>query len=539
MEATLRDSTFLRNTSAASGGAIACFDVIGLVGAGTEITHCLFAENEAEIGGAIDNFNMSPQIIGCAFYGNSASLSGGAINNYLSSPTITSCSFGANWEGAGGQAISSSETSAPIITNCIIWNSDLPQPAPKNSVEIDPTSSATFSHSLIQAWTKSELDSASANSGNNLDPADPVFANSPSGNLRLLAGSPAIDAGDNTAVATIQDLGRALRVVNGTVDLGAYEFQGPAPTEGLFADLPCLSLEARASLLAHFDGRTGVATTEGTNTVESWVPVDGARHPLPAMAVTNMGTGAPGLITYDGSGTLNFDDQGSNERFLRGQLTNAAGSEMTVVWFGHYDAGNPAENSGAYAFNIGLNQISHQRDNFSGGFTVEMYNGTTYSGRVNIAPLDGFDTVWTTRVTANSHTAWAGNTDLDIAGSPTYNISANADIILGAFGPSGYDFVGEMQQLVIFESALGEGDRLLLQEYFEGGMQPIPLYPPTITPQEGGTFQVTWSGYNVVLQRSTDLIFWATISEAVSPMTFPAPSEGPLFFRLACIPSAE
>ena len=349
----------------------------------------------------------------------------------------------------------------------------------------------------------------------------------------MRAASPAIDAGDNAAATILHDLASALREI-GTI---AYEYQ---PTVGIFADLPCLSLEARASLVAHFDGRRGVVTAEGTSHVETWTPVDGARNPLPAMALTAMsrtGGGDPSLIAWDGSGTLGFDDPAASSqgRFLRGTLTNAGGSEMTVIWFGHYDDGHPAENSGAYAFNIGLNQLSHQRDDFAGGFTVELYNGVTFPGTVDISRLDGVDTVWATTVTADSHSALAGSLDLDIQGNPTYSISPNAAIVIGAFGPSGFDFVGGMQQFVIFESALGEGDRLLLQEYFEGGLQPILLEPPTITAQAGGAFQVTWGGHNVVLQRSTDLTFWATLTDAVSPMTIPAPSVGRVFYRLACV----
>ena len=41
----------------------------------------------------------------------------------------------------------------------------------------------------------------------------------------------------------------------------------------LFDDVPELSSAARSALVAHYDGRTGVAITG--NVVESWTPVDG------------------------------------------------------------------------------------------------------------------------------------------------------------------------------------------------------------------------------------------------------------------------
>src|SRR4029077_16057062 len=63
-------------------------------------------------------------------------------------------------------------------------------------------------------------------SGNNGNiSADPLFVKAPM-NLRLQAGSPAIDAGTNSAPnLPRKDLAGKQRIVNGIVDIGAYEFQ--------------------------------------------------------------------------------------------------------------------------------------------------------------------------------------------------------------------------------------------------------------------------------------------------------------------------
>jgi hypothetical protein len=55
----------------------------------------------------------------------------------------------------------------------------------------------------------------------------PLFANYAAGNLRLASTSPCINSGINTGVFGSLDLDGNPRVVNGTVDMGAYEFQGP------------------------------------------------------------------------------------------------------------------------------------------------------------------------------------------------------------------------------------------------------------------------------------------------------------------------
>jgi len=56
---------------------------------------------------------------------------------------------------------------------------------------------------------------------------DPLFVGYVSGNLRLQANSPCINAGNNAYVTTTTDLDGRPRIVASRVDIGAYEFQGP------------------------------------------------------------------------------------------------------------------------------------------------------------------------------------------------------------------------------------------------------------------------------------------------------------------------
>ena len=221
---------------------------------------------------------------------------------------------------------------------------------------------------------------------------------------------------------------------------------------GLFDDVPGLSASARSTLVAHYDGRAGVATTDSI--VESWTPVDGDGVLLPGMVApsTQRGSGAADLITYDGSDRLIFDDPsaGADGRYLSGTLANAGTSDFTIFWLGHYQDGAPFATSGTYAYNVGLNDISHQRDDGDGGFRVEMYNGTTYTGD-DITAYDGIDTVWSTVITATTHDAYANGVNLNVSGSPTNSVVANAAIVIGAWSSGGYDLVGEIRQIIIFE----------------------------------------------------------------------------------------
>ena len=306
---------------------------------------------------------------------------------------------------------------------------------------------------------------------------------------------------------------------------------------GLFDDVPGLSASARSTLVAHYDGRAGVATTDSI--VESWTPVDGDGVLLPGMVApsTQRGSGAADLITYDGSDRLIFDDPsaGADGRYLSGNLANAGTSDFTIFWLGHYQDGAPFATSGTYAYNVGLNNISHQRDDGDGGFRVEMYNGTTYTGD-DITAYDGIDTVWSTVITATTHDAYANGVNLNVSGSPTNSVVANAAIVIGAWSSGGYDLVGEIRQIIIFESALDDDDRGLVEAYL-GSLagvppqpDPTPLLPPELTIHDG-IAELTWSA-DALLLSSSDLNEWFIEAEATSPMSWEIDKERE-FFRLA------
>ncbi|MGI5832113.1 MAG: choice-of-anchor Q domain-containing protein [Thermoguttaceae bacterium] len=60
------------------------------------------------------------------------------------------------------------------------------------------------------------------------DPSMPLFANAPAGLYTPTSDSQAIDIGNNALVSVLTDLSGETRIVNGIVDLGAYEYQTDA-----------------------------------------------------------------------------------------------------------------------------------------------------------------------------------------------------------------------------------------------------------------------------------------------------------------------
>ena len=294
---------------------------------------------------------------------------------------------------------------------------------------------------------------------------------------------------------------------------------GSSGVDGLSSLVTGLSTQALDSLVAHYDGKNGVKT-DGASVV-SWTPIDANGDSLDGMIVTSTqkGGGAPELITYDGSGKLTFDDTdvGADGRYLEGALSNAESKEFTVFWVGNYSADAPFATSGAYVYNIGINSTSHQRDDGAGGFVVEQYNGTTYAGD-DITAYDGVSTVWSTVLTADSHAFYANGANLNVGGTPSNNIKANASMIIGAYSSSGYDFVGEVEQLIIFGSALSDADRELVEGYL--GVADEPATPALSIVNNGdGTVTVTFEGK---LQGAAAVNGpWADVEGAVSPQIIP------------------
>ena len=193
------------------------------------VTNCRFSGNSvSEIGGGMfNNSGSHATVINCTFSGNSE---GGMYNAWFSNPVVINCTFYGNSVPFVGGGIRDADGSS-TVTNCILWDN--------GSSPIYETGHGTtvVNYSVVQGgWT----------GAGNID-ADPLFvdADGPDNilgtdddDLRLLSGSPCIDAGDNSAVpiGLIIDLLGNPRFVDDPatpeggvgpppiVDLGAYEF---------------------------------------------------------------------------------------------------------------------------------------------------------------------------------------------------------------------------------------------------------------------------------------------------------------------------
>jgi hypothetical protein len=233
---TLTNVTFNGNSAAYGGGGMYNGQ------SSPTLTNVTFSANSADYGGGMYNYDSSsPTLTNVTFSGNSASTLGGGMTNSQSSPTLSNVTFSGNYGGSLGGGIANLESS-PTLSNCILWGNT----ASSGSQIYNDESSPSVTYSLVQGGYAA---------GTDIIDADPLFVRNPDpgdgdwttpgdndyGDLRLQAGSPAIDAGNNTAVpaGVSVDLAGSPRFIDhpqpdfasgttpiGTppiVDLGAYE----------------------------------------------------------------------------------------------------------------------------------------------------------------------------------------------------------------------------------------------------------------------------------------------------------------------------
>jgi probable HAF family extracellular repeat protein len=193
---TLTNLIITWNNAIASGGGMFCLD-----GGSPVLTNVVLSNNSAgNLGGAISGgTRANPVFINVTVANNAASATGGL---YFSGDIDAT------------------------FTNVVVWGNENEQVRSHGTLRI--------SHSLIQgglaniAGDKSVIDN-----GGNVD-SDPLFIHPGAGDFRLLPDSPAINGGTNAPFLpggirenVTTDLDGNQRIIHGTIDMGAYEWEYP------------------------------------------------------------------------------------------------------------------------------------------------------------------------------------------------------------------------------------------------------------------------------------------------------------------------
>ena len=160
------------------------------------VSNCIITGNRA---GYYGGGGFWGTYVNCLFVGNSSDSGAGAYAASLLNCTVVKNS--AEWGGG---------TYTCNVTNSIVWG---------NSASVAVTYSNWINTSMYYSST------APSPGGANNSTSDPLLMDLAGGNFRLQSASPCLNAGSSLFVTATIDLDGNPRVVDGIVDMGAYEYQ--------------------------------------------------------------------------------------------------------------------------------------------------------------------------------------------------------------------------------------------------------------------------------------------------------------------------
>lgn len=268
--ATITGSSFVRNITGyrtnTTGGATSTKGGAIMAGGDVSVRDSYFIGNRSHNGGAIYAFNNAT-LINNVFNGNSVSTAPGSAGGgyggamILTGPsTVINNTITANaaTEGTGGIIAAVAPGESVLIANTILWGNTVSKyvapgddPIPLSRKQLARAGDVLMSYGILEGLNEPIPGEDPVNPSDfpGVLDADPLFvyptgADGYKGNedddLYLGAGSPAIDSGDNSAVAVgvttdidgdqrFQDDTATIDTGNGTapiVDMGAYEVAG-------------------------------------------------------------------------------------------------------------------------------------------------------------------------------------------------------------------------------------------------------------------------------------------------------------------------
>ena len=293
---------FLNNTGNVGGAVL-------ISNTSPAFLNCYFKNNNSNQGGAVLSTNGNATFTNCIFQGNTA-LAGGACTLSSSfrqtNTTFTNCTFTDNMAGQGSVLYYSTNpnqyTPNVILVNSIIFGTQ------GNNAIYNNTNGATttISYSSLEVGIASYT---YTDGGNNIITSSSPYVSAT--DLHLFAGSQAIDAGNNVAVSTANDLDNKPRIVGSSVDMGAYEFQSQATSTTATAspNPSCFGSNVTITATVGANGTpvtTGTVTfTEGTTVLSADVAVNASGQAIFTTSALSAGSHTI-VATYNpGSGFLN------------------------------------------------------------------------------------------------------------------------------------------------------------------------------------------------------------------------------------------
>lgn len=290
------------------------------------ISNVQFIGNRAAFGGAVYTVQAEPTLLNVVFSGNVASVAGGGVfitsSNNLSMVNVT---FSHNTASNSGGGIY--RQAGPLtVTNSIFWG-NIPQAIRTNDAVADPV---TVTYSLVEnGYTGSGNISANPQF-TNAKGADQI-AGTRDDDLSLFTTSPAIDAGQNSAVpadtadldqdsntaeTTPRDLALNPRFYNhpnadtgsGTpplVDMGAFEAQAPPTPVAVSGKITGGNNAPAANVLVSIMHIEGIEVTQAVQNINNTIPLVQDKDTIARIYAPANGTTSPVAVPILLNGTRN------------------------------------------------------------------------------------------------------------------------------------------------------------------------------------------------------------------------------------------
>ena len=283
-DGTLLNCSFTTNTAGFGGGAASSLlfnctlsnnvggvgnFVVGGGAYGSTLSNCLLVANRANTGGGA----YGSVLYNCILMTNTAGeFGGGGYSNVMYNCILENNTAG-QW---GGAAYNSALYSCTVVsntapdgagiyggsaTNCIIYYNYF-----RGTIANDLNSKAIAYTCIFPAIGFASITNP------------PIFVNLTGEDFHLQSNSPCINSGINAAVTTATDLDGNPRIVGGTVDMGAYEYQTPSSVIS-YAYLQQYGLPT--------DGSADYADLDGTpfNVYQDWVAGLNPTNPASVLAM--------------------------------------------------------------------------------------------------------------------------------------------------------------------------------------------------------------------------------------------------------------
>ena len=328
----------------------------------------------AGMGGAIFNNGGFLQIQNSTFTGNTTAGGSGATNGsglggaifsrngivYLQNSTI---SGNTATSGRGLYVLGDASTATATVNNTIIGQAD--------TSGTDYVSSTINSGTLSVNGTNNIIRSASGTSTPaSVSTANPVLAglannSGPVQTMAIAPGSPAIDAGNNSTGLSTDARGLS-RLVNGTVDIGAYEYQiSTATTLAASTHTPVYGQPVTFTASVTSGGNplaAGTVTfTSGGLVLASGITVNASGQAVWTTSSLPLNSAYPITATFDGSGYYASSASSTiSENIGRASVTIAIQSSNPSAVYGDsvYFTGTVTANSPSRAIPTGSVQVS-------------------------------------------------------------------------------------------------------------------------------------------------------------------------------------